>query len=263
MIAMGLPAMEHQVASPSGLFNPVVRQTFGSVLINIGIPKVCGIQQFVESDTSGKVVNKSRTGNLFVSCLAVNADGQPSTQNRVGNLEIQGGQFNNKFWGNHMHRCGGGQRLELACWIPQFLLTEADRVAHNDLVDGLNDQKNEGDCTGLGGEFFKLTLWNGHGGVMKHMMNSLLVQKARIAGFFPLFCIKQCINQQSWKEGVKRALSSTNLNGRTSVMLVGFWANPSPGQAGTPEEFRNLTLVSMSAQNSFVTQTMQLKGSNN
>jgi hypothetical protein len=200
--AIGLPTVGVNLNTYESAYNDLVKATIAEALGQVGVPKVQGVDKWVAAAEGGLMENKRAASHLLFSGICLTDDDMPSLLNRVGNSEMYiqpNGTvvMNPKYWYNQLHQSNSKTRMELAAWIPTWLLTEVDKTAHNSAVDVMSMPGG----IGLGGEYFKLVLWDKYAYVFKMMMESPVCQEARKNGFYPLFLLKQCINQDKRMNG--------------------------------------------------------------
>jgi hypothetical protein len=108
--------------------------------------------------------------------------------------------------------------IEIAALVPAWVVDPAQRAAHDNAVDWFNSHS----C-GLGGGYLKLVLYAAYAHVFCHIMESPLVCKARLHGFFPLLLLKETILQKS-RNGLRGMhLSSVDVTPKSCLMIVAFW----------------------------------------
>lgn len=247
--SLGLPTTGTTFSTVQERLNPLVRSTMYATLCFAGVPKINGVDKWVEVNDAGNMVNKFCTGHLFFSAIPLTDDGEPSLENRLGNPEMMPNssgqmQMNPNYWYEQINQAGKNKRMELAAFIPTMLLTESGLKSHMEAVKVMNAPNG----IGLNGEYFKLILWNSYAWCYKNFMDSAICQEARKRGFWPLFLLKQCINQEKRKNGKTNHLSSTDKNGKSALLLVGFWRDLSePGQ----DRFTKYEFLSVTANGSF------------
>ena len=230
----GLPVMRANLADPNNNFNDIVTRTgLAEALIACGVTYVPGIQEYMSLSDSGTVENLQRAGNLLFSAIPCSFNNEPSLYNNVGMKEFidygsTGKKCNKQYWWKHVNFYKKNSNIALAAWIPRFLLTAPTLLEHDQMVNSLHLKNGIG--IGGSGEFFKLVLWRKYAIVFQKMMQMPVVMAARELGFWPLFLLRQCINQNV-KKGVHAHLATTDLNGRSSLMLAGFQRDDTPPDA--------------------------------
>ena len=248
---LGLPTVGTDFDNVHDHYNQLVAATLAQTMCVVGVPKVSGLDHWVSVTDDGKMVNRMKTGHLFFSAIPMSDDEKPSLDNRLGSpemLETSPGKFtlNPKFWYEQIFQGGKAKKMELAAFVPHFLLTDAGKIAHNSALDVMNQPNG----IGIGGEYFKLVLWNHYAWIFKAMMETPLAKAARLHGFFPLFLLKQVINQKVKPDGTHAHLSSTDKNGKSALMLVGFWKDRSKA---SEERYSDIEFITLSANGSLPT----------
>jgi len=241
----GLPAMRANLADPNNNFNNIVTRTgLAEALIACGVTYVPGIQEYMTLSDAGTVENLQRTGNLLFSAIPCSFNNEPSLYNNVGMKEFldygpSGKRCNKQYWWKHVNFYKKNSNIALAAWIPRFLLTAPTLLEHDQMINSLHLKNGIG--IGGSGEFFKLLLWRKYAIVFQKMMQMPIVMAARELGFWPLFLLRQCINQNV-RKSIHAHLATTDLNGRSSLMLAGFQRDDTP--PGAPP-FSNVVFVSV------------------
>lgn len=242
----GLPSMTVTLANPANKFNTIVRTTgLADALLNVGVTHVAGLQDFMSVDAAGKIENLSRNGNLLFSVIPLSDSDEPSVLNLVGMREFlrdSNGNLmvNPNYWARHISHYKSGYSMHVAAYIPRFLLTSTDRMEHDQLLEAMHGYNGIG--VGGQGEFFKLIFWTKYATVFQKLMEMPVVQEARKLGMWPLFLMRQCINQQISKKMRHPHLATTDMSGHSSIMLAGFHRDDTP--LGEPE-FSKLIFVSV------------------
>jgi len=241
----GLPTMRAKLADPANNFNKIVTDTgLGRALLNCGVDHIPGIQEFCSLTDSGTIENLNRTGNLLFSAIPCNALNEPSIYNNSGMNEFLDGnggtiRSNRQYWWKHVNHFNANCNINLAAWIPRFLLTETALADHDRMTPNMHLPNGIG--IGGDGEFFKITLWKKYAIVFTKIMEMPLVQAARERGYWPVFLFRQAINQRV-KNSMHAHISTTDLNGRSSIMLAGFHRDDTPENA---PPFSNLVFISV------------------
>ena len=241
----GLPTMRAKLADPANNFNKIVTETgLARALLNCGVDHIPGIQEFCSLTDSGTIENLNRTGNLLFSAIPCNALNEPSVYNNGGMnefLDNSGGKIrcNKQYWWKHVNHFAATSNINLAAWIPRFLLTETALADHDRMTPNMHLPNGIG--IGGDGEFFKMTLWKKYAIVFTKIMEMPLVQAARERGFWPVFLFRQAINQRP-KHSLHAHIATTDLNGRSSIMLAGFHRDDTPENA---PPFSNLVFISV------------------
>lgn len=249
--SLGLPTVGTKFDNADDRLSPFVQSTMQQTMCVVGVPKVSGIDKWVKATNDGKMENQHKTGNLFFSAIPHSDEGMPSLDNRLGSpemMEVAPGkwQMNPKFWYEQIFQGGRAKKMELAAFIPTFLLSEEGKIDHNQAIDVMS--QNGG--IGLGGEYFKLILWNSYAWVFKNLMEMPLTKEARMRGFWPLFLLKQAINQKKTPDGAHAHLSTTDKNGKSALMIVGYWKDRS---GPNDERFSDIEFLSLSVNGSYPT----------
>jgi hypothetical protein len=199
----------------------------------------------------GKMVSRMKTGHLFFSAIPMPGGEKPSLDNRLGSpeaLEASPGKLtlNPKFWREQVFQGGKAKKMELAALVPHFLLAGAGVIAHNSALDITSQPSG----VGVGREHFKLVPWSHYAWIFKAMMETPLAKAACLHGFFPLLLLKQVTNQKVKPDGARACLSPADENGKSALMLVGFWK----GRSKASEECcSNTKLITLSASGSLPT----------
>jgi hypothetical protein len=240
----GLPVMRAKLANPNNNFNDIVTRTgLAQALIGCGVTYVPGIQQYMSLSDSGTIENLQRTGNLLFSAIPCSYNNEPTLYNNVGMKEFlespEGKKCNKQYWWKHVNFFKKNSNLALAAWIPRFLLTEPTLLEHDQMVNSMHLKNGIG--IGGSGEFFKLILWRKYAIVFQKIMQMPIVMAARELGFWPVFLLRQCINQNV-KKSVHAHLATTDLNGRSSIMLAGFQRDDTPPDA---DPFSQVVFISV------------------
>lgn len=242
----GLPSMTAALANPTNNFNTVVRSTgLADALLNVGVTHVAGLQDFMSIDAAGNIENLSRNGNLLFSMIPLSDSDEPSMLNLMGMREFVRDSHGNlmvnpSYWTRQLSHYKGGYSMHVAAYIPRFLLTATDRTEHDQLLEAMHGYNGIG--VGGQGEFFKLIFWTKYATVFQKLMEMPVVQEARKLGMWPLFLMRQCINQQISKKMRHPHLATTDMSGHSSIMLAGFHRDDTP--LGEPE-FSKLIFVSV------------------
>lgn len=241
----GLPVMRANLADPNNNFNDIVTRTgLAQALLACGVTYIPGIQEYMTLSDSGTVENLQRAGNLLFSAIPCNFNNEPSLYNNVGMKEFMdygtsGKKCNKQYWWKHVNFFKKNSNMNLAAWIPRFLLSAPTLLEHDQMVNSLHLRNGVG--IGGSGEFFKLVLWRKYAIVFQKIMQMPVVMAARELGFWPLFLLRQCINQNV-KKGIHAHLATTDLNGRSSLMLAGFQRDDTPPDA---PPFSNVVFISV------------------
>jgi len=241
----GLPTMHNNLSDPTNNFNTIVRCTgLAQALLQCGVTSIPGIQAYMSLNDSGTIENLQRTGNLLFSAIPCSDDNNPSLHNKAGMKEFLSTvgspmKANNQYWWKHINHFMKNCNINIAAFIPRFLLTAPALAEHDLLVPSMHLRNGIG--IGGSGEFFKLTLWRKYAIVFTKINQMPIVQAARVHGFMPIFLLRQCINQNV-KNGVHAHLATTDLNGKSSIMLAGFYRDDTaPGEP----PFSNLVFISV------------------
>jgi len=241
--------------STDDFLNPMMSTLFGSLFAEVGVSSVLGLNDFLvpsADPSSGGFEPSPRPGNLlctFIPCV----NNMPSAaKNNVNQPEFLEGSnvnsiiYNDKFWNSHKMfrnlKAGGKfQLMEMALKVPEFLLKTNQIGPHREAVTWLNNYG----C-GLGGDFVKMTVYKSYVSVLISFLNSPIVKKARIYGFFPLFLIKNCLLQKTNFGKKNMQFATIDKDAKTSILLAGFWTMKHNNRD-------KLAVVALGADGSFLT----------
>ena len=208
-------------------------------------PRLLELDKWVKATSDGKTENQRKTGRLFFSALPHSDEGLPSLDNRLGSpemMEVAPGnyQLSPKFWREQIFQGGRAKKMELAGFTPTFLLSDEGKIEHSQALGVMSQDGG----IGVGGERFKLALWSSRCWAFKNLMEAPLAKEARLRGFWPLFLLKQAINQKKAPGGARAHLSSAGKSGKPALALAGRWKGRS-GPTGAP--FSDAEFLSLSA----------------
>ena len=228
-------------------FNDLISSSFGASFQQIGLDEIHGLNSWVMCQETSVNMMKAGSVNDLVFSAVPYVKGKVSPHHNRSNLvefmlNTGTGQkvVNPRFWKEQMMFFGGGPNgrpltnlIELAAKIPEWALRENQLSDHYEAMDQWD---NFG--AGLGGGFFKLVLYGKYAHVFVNFMNSMLVQKGRLSGFYPLFLMRNCINQKSGYGTRNHQFASIDKGAKSSLILLGFFRMAN-------EDVNTLELVSL------------------
>lgn len=234
--------------------NPMVRHLFGSVLAQVRVPMPQSLDHWLTAsadNTRGGFEPSTHPGDMMCTILPI-VDNKPSPRfNRVFEEEfihdVNGDvNYNDTWWsGQKVFKNQKNNNklvlMDVCATIPEFLLTTNQKAPHREAMKWLN----EFGC-GIGGNFYKLTLYKGYVAVFMSFMQSPMVKKARLYGFYPLILIKNCLlSNSTW--GIRGMQFVTiDKDAKTCLLLAGFWRM-------TDNDPNKLEVVAVNADGSLLT----------
>ena len=244
--AMGVEVTDAVTTGLSQFLSPQVETVFKDPMEDIGVHYIDPYSSITRrgGDNILQVVRHAKTNFLFSPVMVRNK--KVSIVNNHNRREIEQVVdrnrtrfvYNRKFWSSQLviKNVSMDQTLttiDVGMMIPPWTIPPSQRQQNHASMEFLKDH---GPVYNSGIGF--LNLKQNYAQVFLHNMESDLVVKARLAGFYPLFLIKNCLLQESRNFGVNGwQFSTMNKRPKSYLTLLGFWKGS--------EDNGDLTIISV------------------
>jgi hypothetical protein len=235
------PLIPHQQAfQVQDMVNKLVERAFLPVLSNSSVGEVTTWNHWINHEAvDGGPRFHYRPGNLIFTCLPLSNPGNNILidTNCVGNMEFnRDGSYNAKYWKNQtqLRTSATGKRafMELGITIPKAFMHPRHLTQHQQAIEEFQSSG----C-GVGHDYCKLCLYAPYNTVMTGLLLSEPVTRARCDGWQPVFLMKHALLQRSAYGKNNQQFASCNLQGRSSIALLGFYRMEVVREVeGTPTE---------------------------
>lgn len=240
---------------PADFFSQPVVTCFLSTLRQIGMTQISSFADMVKPGHHGQqLLAINQKLNFFFTPLMIqspnisllNKNAEPEMKTDTGTGEKV---YNTKFWeGNVERKIMRGQTnfssLEVGLYMPDWVLHPKQLEMHKSAMPFLC---NHGPM--INGGVMLLSLKNAYLQVFLRNMTSAHTIQARLAGYQPLFLIKNCLLQESSRFGINGSqLSSMDMKPKTYLTFAGYYK-------GSLQD-RNLHIIGMTnCDNNLLVQT--------
>lgn len=223
------------VSSTETLFSPTVHQCLLGPMRHIGVYRLstannfCPMKENSNGGAGTRIFDYNHKGCFFFSPVMIR-EGSASMFNAKNEFEFFEGangvkQYNTRYWSGNLQvkRKQGGDpfhTLEIGASIPEWTVADQFKDKHQ---DGLIWMATNGAVMSNKKSFY-LSMKNEYATVFLKNMKSQLMGKARLAGFLPLFLMKNAIVQRTSHFGINgHQITTINIKPKSYLALAGFF----------------------------------------
>ena len=231
--AMGVDTNDGIVTGVSQFLSPVVEQCFMGPMDQLGVHNIDGLNHFTRQiDDDGLEILPNAKGSFLFTPVMIR-DKKVSTVNNHNRPEFErvatptGPKvlYNCKFWEANLvvktlSPTTFFSTLDVGFYMPIWSIPPDVRAHHSETLEWMKDNGPV-----LHGGIGYLSLKQDYAHVFLHNMSSDLVVRGRIAGFFPIFLMKNCLLQRTKQAFAVNGyqFSSMNKKPKSYMTLVGFY----------------------------------------